>query len=89
MILDDTKVRNADKIFVLEEGRIQEEGTHAELIANSGLYFNLVKKQSTSKSLGDLAGLLLPMSLGKSKGMLWGCQGMKELDEALQELGPR
>ena len=57
MILDDTKVRNADKIFVLEEGRIQEEGTHAELIAKSGLYFNLVKKQSTSKSLGDLAGV--------------------------------
>ena len=57
MILDDTKVRNADKIFVLEEGRIQEEGTHAELIAKSGLYFNLVKKQSTSKSMGDLAGV--------------------------------
>ena len=57
MILDDTKVRNADKIFVLDEGRIQEEGTHAELIAKSGLYFNLVKKQSTSKSLGDLAGV--------------------------------
>ena len=57
IILDDTKVRNADKIFVLEEGRIQEEGTHAELIAKSGLYFNLVKKQSTSKSLGDLAGV--------------------------------
>ena len=50
-------MRNADKIFVLEEGRIQEEGTHAELIAKSGLYFNLVKKQSTSKSLGDLAGV--------------------------------
>ena len=57
MILDDTKVRNADKIFVLEEGRIQEEGTHAELIAKSGLYFNLVKKQSTSKSMGDLANV--------------------------------
>ena len=57
IILDDTKVRNADKIFVLEEGRIQEEGTHAELIANSGLYFNLVKKQSTSKSMGDLANV--------------------------------
>ena len=57
IILDDTKVRNADKIFVLEEGRIQEEGTHAELIAKSGLYFNLVKKQSTSKSMGDLANV--------------------------------
>ena len=57
MILDDSKVRNADKIFVLEEGRIQEEGTHAELIAKSGLYFNLVKKQSTSKSMGDLANV--------------------------------
>ena len=57
IILNDTKVRNADKIFVLEEGRIQEEGTHAELIAKSGLYFNLVKQQSTSKSMGDLANV--------------------------------
>lgn len=38
-------VKNADKIIVLNKGEITEEGTHAQLIENQGLYFELVKNQ--------------------------------------------
>lgn len=38
-------VKNADKIIVLEHGEIIEEGTHKELVAMKGSYFNLIKNQ--------------------------------------------
>lgn len=38
-------VRNADKIIVLHQGRIVEEGTHQELARIKGQYFKLVKSQ--------------------------------------------
>lgn len=38
-------VRNADKILVIDKGRITEQGTHEELALRRGCYFNLVKNQ--------------------------------------------
>ncbi len=38
-------VRSADKILVLEKGRIVEQGTHQELIKNKGAYFKFYSLQ--------------------------------------------
>lgn len=38
-------VKHADKIVVLDKGKIAEEGTHRELTERRGLYYQLVKNQ--------------------------------------------
>ena len=41
-------VRDADRIVVLDSGRLSEEGTHQELLSAGGLYSQLVSKQLVS-----------------------------------------
>merc|ERR1712038_2119508 len=41
-------VQNMDQIFVISHGRVTESGTHAQLLAQKGLYAKLWSKQAGS-----------------------------------------
>jgi len=45
-----TTVRNADKIYVLKDGRIEDAGTHEELVKSGSLYAKMWKDYQTSIS---------------------------------------
>ena len=38
-------IQNADKILVMEHGDVMEQGTHAELMAQKGVYYKLYASQ--------------------------------------------
>ncbi|QFK72951.1 peptidase domain-containing ABC transporter [Pradoshia sp. D12] len=48
-------VENADRIIVLSEGKLKEEGTHAELIRAKGLYHRLYHSQNNILLTADHA----------------------------------
>ena len=39
-------IHNADRIIVIDAGRIAEQGTHSELMAKGGIYAKLIEMQS-------------------------------------------
>ena len=44
-------VKNADRIFVLEDGAITEQGNHEELLVRQGMYAGLYQKQLLAEEL--------------------------------------
>jgi len=46
-------VRDASWIIVLDEGRIVEQGRHAELLAAGGRYWTLLRRQQLEDAIED------------------------------------
>ena len=44
-------LRNANRLFVLEDGRIVETGTHAELLKKKGRFYDLVQLQQQAAEI--------------------------------------
>ncbi|MBQ6710821.1 MAG: ABC transporter ATP-binding protein, partial [Clostridia bacterium] len=42
-------IQDADKIIVIDEGRLAEEGSHEELLAQGGIYADMYNRQLLEK----------------------------------------
>ncbi|MBQ2867402.1 MAG: ABC transporter ATP-binding protein, partial [Firmicutes bacterium] len=51
-----SSVKNADIIFIIEDGKITEQGTHQELLANKGYYYNIYRIQQGIASAAEVLG---------------------------------
>ena len=59
-------IRNANRILVIEHGRLTEQGSHEELIARRGHYFELYRQQSLQASTADWQRDEAPLQAGQS-----------------------
>ena len=48
-------VVDSDCIYVMEEGRIAEQGRHADLLAQNGVYSRLYQAQKQLETLGEVS----------------------------------
>jgi ATP-binding cassette subfamily B protein len=62
-----SNVANADAIFVFSEGKIEEQGTHAELLAKDGLYAAIWRRQTGFRFSAD--GRNVTVSVERMKQM--------------------
>jgi ATP-binding cassette subfamily B protein len=51
-----SSIRHADRIYILEDGRVSEEGTHEELMANKGYYYQTYLLQQGEYAGGGIVG---------------------------------
>ena len=49
-------LRNADRLVVLDEGKIEEIGTHEELMDRKGRFYNLVQTQKETSAVMAVGG---------------------------------
>jgi ATP-binding cassette subfamily B protein len=49
-------LRNADKLIVIDGGRVKEEGSHDELMAAQGTFYNLVNAQQALNTIVTIGG---------------------------------
>jgi ATP-binding cassette subfamily B protein len=50
-------IRNADRILVIQQGKVAEEGTHHELMARRGHYYDLYTSQFKEEAENKLLGI--------------------------------
>ncbi|MCI8633879.1 MAG: ABC transporter ATP-binding protein [Lachnospiraceae bacterium] len=50
-----SSVKNADIIFIIEDGKITEQGTHKELLEKQGYYYNIYRIQQGYATAADLS----------------------------------
>ena len=87
-------VRNADQILVVDDGRVVQSGTHAELLRDGGLYADLYRTQFARSVRRDpSAGVAWPWISGSTDRVYIVTGGSRGLGrataEALVAEGPR